>query len=121
MPDLPRVTVFYEDTAQPQQAAYERVYPLGLGVVLQNALQRRGLNVHLARISEPENGLSAEVLNDTDVLVWWTHLAPQGIAPDVTARVHKKVLGGMGFIALHSSMASNVFMQLLGTTAKVYF
>jgi trehalose utilization protein len=61
------------------------------------------------------------VLDDTDVLVWWSHTAVDLVLPEVTERVHDRILAGMGFIPLHSSMSSHIFRRLLGTRARIYF
>jgi trehalose utilization protein len=119
---LPRVTVFYEDTPQPQQEAYERAYPTGIGRTLQSALHEMGLSeVGLARLTDEGNGLSSDVLEATDVLVWWTHKAADRVLPATTAMVHERVLGGMGLIVLHSSFTSDVFQRLMGTIPTIHY
>lgn len=126
MSESPRVTVFYEDLPQPQQDLYEKTYPRGIGPTVAAALARRGLVVQLARMSEEECGLTDEVLERTDVMVWWTHKGGEADVQDripqsVSNRVYRRVLGGMGFIPLHSSFTTDVFQRLMGTSCKIYF
>ena len=38
--------------------------------------------VRTATLQEPEHGLTAEVLDDTDVLLWWGHIAHDRVSDD---------------------------------------
>jgi trehalose utilization protein len=113
------VTVFCEDTRQPQQEAYERVYPQGIGVAIAQALRNRGLGVSNVYQSEPEHGLSQAVLEQTDVLIYWSHKSWRDVSPEAIQRTHEHVLAGMGFIALHSALVAPIFRRLMGTTATM--
>lgn len=44
----------------------------------------------------PENGLSEEVLDNTDVLIRWGHCAHDKVSDEVAIRVKNRVLDGMG-------------------------
>lgn len=67
----------------------------------------------------PENGLPQQLLDETDVLIWWAHLAHNQVSDEVARRVQRRVLDGMGFVALHSAHASKPFSLLLGTRSPV--
>ena len=54
-------------------------------------------------------------LAKTDVLVWWGHKAHDEVADEVVARVHARVLEGMGLVTLHSAHFSKIFKTLMGT------
>lgn len=119
--NTPRVTVFCEDTRQPQQEAYERVYPKGIGATIGDALRLKGLSVHNAYQSEPDNGLSQSVLEQTDVLVYWSHKAWRDVSETTVQRAYERIMGGMGFIALHSTLVAPLFRRVLGTTATMHW
>jgi trehalose utilization protein len=72
--------------------------------------------IRTATLQEPEHGLTEEVLADTDVLLWWGHIAHGDVADDVVERVHQHVLAGMGLLVLHSGHYSKIFQRLTGTT-----
>jgi trehalose utilization protein len=55
------------------------------------------------------------VLEKTDVLVWWGHMAHEEVRDDIAEKVQRRVLEGMGLIVLHSGHGSKVFHRLLGT------
>lgn len=62
-----------------------------------------------------DEALSEEVLNDTDVLIWWGHMA-HGFVPDsVVARCQKHIQCGMGAVFLHSAHHSKLFKAMMGT------
>jgi trehalose utilization protein len=59
------------------------------------------------------------VLEQTDVLLWWGHMAHDEVQEALVARVVDRVLGGMGLIVLHSGHYSKVFKALMGTTCSL--
>ena len=60
-----------------------------------------------ATLDEPEHGLTDEVLESTDVLIWWGHMAHEEVEDEVVEKVKKRVLEGMGLIVLHSGHFSS--------------
>ena len=69
-----------------------------------------------ATLDEPDQGLPDELLETTDVLVWWGHAAHDEVADSLADRVHDHVLRGMGFVSLHASALSKPTRRLLGTS-----
>merc|ERR1711959_86320 len=59
------------------------------------------------------------VLNQTDVLIWWSHLAHNKVSDEIAIRVQEKVLDGMGLIMLHSTQGAKIFKLLLGTSGAL--
>ncbi len=73
--------------------------------------------ISTATLADPEHGLSEEVLEQTDVLLWWGgHIAHQEVADEVVERVQRHVLAGMGLVVLHSGHFAKIFTRLLGGT-----
>ena len=58
------------------------------------------LEVTTATLDDPECGITEEVLANTDVLIWWGHMAHKKVPEEVANRIRDAVLKGMGFIAL---------------------
>ncbi|KIS26021.1 glutamine amidotransferase [Arthrobacter sp. SPG23] len=75
--------------------------------------------ISTATLADPEHGLSEEVLEQTDVLLWWGHIAHQEVSDEVVERVQRHVLGGMGLVVLHSGHFAKIFTRLLGTTCSL--
>lgn len=112
-----QVTIYNEyETQQANEAATE-VYPDGIHAVLDDALSAEGYDTRTALWSEPENGLPQEVVDDTDVLLWWSHV--EFAEGDVINRVADAVADGMGLIVLHSARRSRLFRNILGTGCDV--
>ena len=61
------------------------------------------------RSRSPSTGSAQDVLDATDVLTWWGHAAHDEVDDAVVERVHERVLGGMGLLALHSGHYSKIF------------
>jgi trehalose utilization protein len=74
------------------------------------------MKVGLAALDLPEHGLTQAVLDSTDVLLWWGHMAHDKVQDEVVDRVQKRVLEGMGLIVLHSGHFSKIFRKLMGTS-----
>ena len=113
------VTVWNEYRHEREHDVVAEVYPDGIHETIAGALDERGFETRTATLDDPEHGLSEAVLADTDVLTWWGHAAHDEVRDDVVDRVHERVLGGMGLVALHSAHASKPFRRLMGTSASL--
>jgi trehalose utilization protein len=78
-----------------------------------------GITAGTATLDEPEHGLTEKVLNGTDVLLWWGHIAHGEVKDEIVKRVQDRVLSGMGLIVLHSGHFSKIFGRLLGTSCAL--
>lgn len=116
-----RVTVWNEYYHERHNEKVRGIYPEGIHTALV-----QGLGEHLpdarwstATLKEPEHGLSEAVLENTDVLMWWGHLAHDKVDDVVVDRVCRRVLQGMGLIVLHSAHLSKPFVRLMGTSCNL--
>lgn len=104
---------FRHEKKNPKVAA---IYPDGMHETIAAFLRRDPtLQVRTAWLDQPEHGLTAEVLEKTEVLIWWGHMAHGEVADEVVRRVQHRVLEGMGLIVLHSGHFAKIFKSLLGT------
>ena len=97
-----RVMVWNEGQHEKKHEAVQKVYPQGIHGAIAEGLQEAGYAVQTATLDQPEHGLSEAALEQTDVLIWWAHIAHDQVDDAIVERVHKRVLGGMGLIVLHS-------------------
>jgi trehalose utilization protein len=96
------------------------IYPKGIHEAIASHLRKnKDLTVKTAWLDQPENGMSEKILKNIDVLVWWGHGHHQVVSDEVVTRIQKRVLEGMGFIALHSGHASKPFTRLMGTSGRL--
>ncbi|MGA9289873.1 MAG: ThuA domain-containing protein [Anaerobacillus sp.] len=108
------VTVWNENRHEQSSEEVRSVYPNGIHGAIAEFL-KEDFEVRTATLDEPEHGLSEEVLNGTDVLLWWGHIAHEEVSDEIVNRVHQRVLDGMGLIVLHSGHFSKIFKKLMGT------
>ncbi len=113
------VTIWNEFRHEKQNETVKAVYPDGLHAALAKGLAADDLNIRLASLDEPENGLPQEVVDSTDVMIWWGHCAHDQVADAVVQRVHKRVLEGMGLIVLHSGHFSKIFRAVTGCSCSL--
>ncbi len=116
---LPRVTIWNEGRHEKTHPEVKAVYPDGMHTVLAQALHAKGLEVCTATLDEPEHGLTQEVLDQTDVLTWWGHMAHGLVSDEIVNRVYQRVLAGMGLIVLHSAHFSKIFRKLMGSSCSL--
>jgi trehalose utilization protein len=115
-----RVTVWNEYYHERNEDAVAAVYPEGIHNAIAGFLSEDDeLCVRTVTLDDPECGLSEQILNDTDVLIWWSHLRHEMIPDDIARRVSDHVLRGMGFIPLHSSHFCKPFGLLMGTSCTL--
>ncbi|MDP9352033.1 MAG: ThuA domain-containing protein, partial [Chloroflexota bacterium] len=114
-----RVTVWNEFRHEKSHESVKAVYPDGIHNTIAEGLRNAGLEVRTATLDEPEHGLTEDVLNQTDVLTWWGHMAHKEVSDEIVDRVHTRVLNGMGLIVLHSGHYSKIFQRLMGTTCNL--
>ncbi|MBG9796137.1 PalA [Paenibacillus dendritiformis] len=109
-----KVTIWNEYRHEQNNPKVAEVYPKGIHQAIGDGLGP-GYDIRYATLDMPEHGLTEEVLNDTDVLIWWGHMAHQEVDDAIVERVHQRVLHGMGLIVLHSGHFSKIFKKLMGT------
>jgi len=111
-----RVTVWNEFRHERRNPRIAAIYPDGIHGAIAAPLAAAGHAVRTATLDEPEHGLPDEVLRQTDVLIWWGHMAHGEVRDEVVTAVQRRVVqDGMGLIVLHSGHFSKIFGRLMGT------
>jgi len=115
-----KVLVWNEFRHEKRDEKIAKIYPNGIhGAIADTLREAGGFDVSTATLDEPEHGLTEERLAATDTLVWWGHMAHGDVDDAIVARVHRRVLEGMGLVALHSAHYAKIFKALLGTTCSL--
>ncbi len=60
-----------------------------------------------------------DILNNTDVLVWWGHSMHNDVPDELAEKIAERVQRGMGVIFLHSAHMSKPFRRLMGTSCTL--
>jgi len=114
-----KVTVWNENVHEKENIGVCDIYPGGLHEYIAGFLRSDDIEVRTATLDEEECGLTEDVLNNTDVLLWWGHVAHGKVDDAIVDRIQKRVLAGMGLIVLHSGHHSKIFKRLMGTTCNL--
>ena len=98
-----KVTVWNENYHEKKHPEILEMYKGGLHEYIASFLRCDDIEVRAVTLDDEEQGLSEEILDDTDVLIWWGHARHHLVEDEAVDRVQKHILRGMGFIALHSA------------------
>ena len=113
------VTIWNEYFHEQENERIREVYPDGIhGAIAQKLSEMGDYNITVATLDMPEHGLTDEVLDNTDVLLWWGHAKHNDVSDEIAEKVKNRVLDGMGFIPLHSAHFSKPFKLLMGTVCR---
>jgi trehalose utilization protein len=112
-----RVTIYNEFVHERKNEFVKKLYPNGMHEAIGEYLRKEpGFTVKTATLDMPDHGLTQEVLDKTDVLMWWGHVAHGQVKDEIVDRVQTRVLQGMGLIVMHSGHMSKIFRRMMGTS-----
>ena len=115
-----RVTVWNEYVHEREYEGIAKVYPKGIHGCIADFLDTdEEITVRCATLDMENQGISEEMLKNTDVLIWWAHARHEEITDENVRLIQEAVLGGMGLIALHSAHCSKIMKALMGTTMSL--
>jgi trehalose utilization protein len=114
-----KITIWNEFRHEKKNEKIREIYPDGIHNAIATGIASENFKIKTATLDEPEHGLPEEVLNDTDVLIWWGHCAHGEVKDETVKKVQTKVLEGMGLIVLHSGHYSKIFRTLTGTNCSL--
>jgi trehalose utilization protein len=113
----PRTVVVWSEGTAPTE-----VYPKDInGAIVEGLTGLPGWNVVRANLSDPDQGLSDELLKKCDVLVWWGHKRHGEVKNELVQKIVQRVKeDGMGFISLHSAHFAkpNIALMSVAETSK---
>jgi trehalose utilization protein len=120
-PTKRKVVAWSEGSANVDEAS-KKVYPNDINTAIAEGLkplEAHGWQVLKASLGDPDQGLGDELLNSTDVLIWWGHKKHGQVKDELVDKIEKRVKEqGMGFIATHSAHFSKPLKRLLGTACS---
>ena len=112
------VVVWSEGTANVDPAS-SRIYPQDVNTAIAEGLAplgAKGWEIVKASLNDPDQGVSDELLERTDVLIWWGHKKHGEVKDALVSKIVSRVKEGkMGFIGTHSAHFSKALKRLLGT------
>ncbi len=114
-----KVTVWNEFFHEQEQEFIRKVYPEGIHNQIAGFLKCDDIEVRTTTLYDENCGITQELLDDTDVLIWWAHCRHNEVTDEVAKMVQQAVLRGMGIIFLHSAHNSKPFKLLCGTPCSL--
>lgn len=113
-----KVTIYNEFFHEKEEQKVADIYPEGIHMALKKGLEGDEIQIRCVTL-DTVSEITKELLDDTDVLIWWGHMCHH-LVPDETANIVKDaVLRGMGAIFLHSGHHSKPFKLLMGTSCNL--
>lgn len=120
-----KVTIFNEFYHEQTKEDVRAIYPKGIHGVISEFLKSDDIQIRAVTMYDeklniiPDCSLTEEILNDTDVLMWWGHMSHHLVPDEVVERVCSHVKRGMGIIFIHSAHHSKPFKKLMGTSCNL--
>ena len=113
----PRIQVVVWDEQQEKQ---KRAYPNYLGNHIASHLQKNeSLDVLSVNLNDPGQGLSDEVLENCEVMVWWGHVRHTEISLETSKKLIRRVKEGkLNLIFLHSAHWANPFIEAMNEVVR---
>ncbi len=99
-----------------------KAYPEILDVCLKNLFESAGHEVTTVIVKGDEYGakdLTDEIIENTEVMVWWAHATHWAVQDEIAIKVCNRVHRGMGLICLHSAHVSKVFKGITGSSGTL--
>ena len=115
-----RVLVWNEFHHERIHESVMKIYPNGIHEAIAEFLgKEEDITVRCAHLGMENCGITKEILDETDVLIWWGHMKHGDVPDSVANLVRDAVLDGMGAIFLHSAHHSKPFKALMGTSCNL--
>ncbi len=116
-----RVTIWNEFRHERQEDAVRALYPNGIHNFIRDHVLAdcEDMVVTTASLDDPEQGLPDELLNNTDVLLWWGHCYHHEVSDVLADKIRDRVYAGMGFLPMHSAHLSKPFTRIVGMTGNI--
>lgn len=113
------VLIYNEFVHEQTEERVRKVYPDGIHGCIKAFLERED-DISVSTVTlDNVNDITDELLDKTDVIIWWGHMAHNRVPDEVAQRVQAAVLKGMGAIFLHSGHHSKPFRLLMGTSCNL--
>ena len=89
------VTIWNEFRHEKTKDVVKAIYPNGLHACIKDFLDTEDdMSVTITSLDEPEQGLSDELLDRTDVLLWWGHMFHDEVSDELVEKIKNRVLRG---------------------------
>ena len=106
-----------------QQSEQKEAYDKFIGEVIADHLDKNPkINTKSVSIDDSHYGLSDDLLDWSDIIIWWGHVRHDDIPDETVDKILKRLINGeLDFIALHSAHWAKPFMEAMNykTISKI--
>lgn len=113
------ITIWIEHAKETERGGVAAAYPDGMCGALAEIFIGSEHKVRFSSQNLADDGLGSDILDSTDVLLYWAHAMHEKLKDETTERIAKRVSDGMGIIFLHSAHFSKPFKMLMGTSGSL--
>lgn len=117
--DEKRTVVVWSEGSANVDAESKKIYPNDINTAIVEGLkplESKGWTIVKASLQDPDQGLGDDLLNRTDVLIWWGHKHHGDVRDELVSKIVRRVKEqGMGFIGTHSAHFCKPLKKILGT------
>jgi trehalose utilization protein len=107
----------WDERSKEEKVAYDNF----LGNCIADQLKKNPLFIVVSTgLNEPEQGISENILDETDVLIWWGHVKQAEITTENGKSIVSRIKAGkLSLIALHSAHWATPFVQAMNEITKM--
>lgn len=116
---MTKVLFFTESDERWTSGSISKTYPQGFKGAFDTFLNGDGFEIKYCYQSEKSTGLTCELVDWADVIIWWGHVYHDKVSDEIVNYVVGEVQRGKGIIFLHSSHMSKPFKRLMGTSGTL--
>jgi len=113
------ITIWNEHAPEEQHGATKKAYPEGMQQAVADIFKGEAHKITIGWQSQKDEGLSEELLANTDVLFYWAHCLHDKLSDAAAERIAARVEAGMGAIFMHSAHWSKPFKKLSKGTGSL--
>ena len=113
------ITIYNEFIHEKNEQRIADVYPKGIHEQLKSFIESDENKVTCITLDNIATDMTDELINSTDVMIWWGHMGHHLVPDEIAVKVQNAVLSGMGIIFLHSAHHSKPFKLLMGTPCNL--
>lgn len=116
---MTKLLIYNEFVHEKEDCPAKENYPQGIHMYLKSVLENDDTQIITATAENCAEIITEEALANTDVIIWWGHIAHHLVPDEVAERVATAVNNGMGAVFLHSAHHSKPFRRLMGTPCSL--
>ena len=84
-----KITIWNEGRHEKLDPNVAAIYPSGIHAAISAGLENEAFAIRCGSLDDPDEGLGEQLLDDTDVLLWWGHIAHEEVSDALVNRINR--------------------------------